>query len=141
MTQNNDGVKRVHVDDLFDEATGHLNWATIDQLYAAVEENPALVAMMLPPDIQKYALKDAIRKAIKRRQNEQGHAAYASVTRKDENGKQVRLYKNEGQFEVDDYEQVVDYHGGLAKHHYSEAKYYSTQCNNRYGIQPSFDYE
>jgi hypothetical protein len=53
----------------------------------------------------------------------------------DEDGKQVRVYKQETLFNVDDYQQVIGYHKERRHHHDKMVRGYKRRCKDRFAVE------
>lgn len=121
--------------DRFLEATSAANaWAKIDTLVALCDEHGFWNDEFLSHTADN-AKKAFVRRMIKTLKTDDGDPVWASVETTDDEGKTVRVYKQETLFNVDDYRQVVSYHGDRANHHREMALGYARRCKKRFGKQ------
>lgn len=64
---------------------------------------------------------------------------HSIVTRDVITGRRVRRYKNEELFRLDDYEQTVIYHVGMAQHHVHVAREMAAHAETRFGVVIQLD--
>ncbi len=123
------------ITELFGEVAGTTKWGTIEDYVTAVRGNDELKAMLLTGDVETRALKQAIRQYLRQTKNEHGHSAFASIRTQDAEGNPVVQYKQETLFNVEDYQQVANFHSQRVIHHAQEATYYKRQCHAKFNEQ------
>lgn len=120
--------------DAFLEATGKAQWATIDELVSMLDKaeywDEAFTAQAVA-----QRKKIHIRGVIRNLKDKDGWPIFASVVQVDEDGNEVRIYKQETFFDRDDYMQVVSYHVDIVRHHVTMAVGYRQRAKHRYGMQ------
>jgi len=125
----------------FDDAVANADsWESIDNLVrlcddAGFWEDEFLASTTL------RAKKARVRRLIKGRRDAEGIPNWASIEKKDESGKTVRVYKQEVLFDVDDYRQVVRYYGKRSSYYASMARSFAKRCKKRFNVrlQSTFD--
>jgi hypothetical protein len=81
------------------------------------------------------AKKSTIRRLIRDVKDEFGWPSIASIETINEAGETVRVYKQEALFDVEDYRQVIYYHGDRSRHHRNMAVGYARRCKLRFNRQ------
>lgn len=127
--------KHESVRDLFLKATESAKWGTIDELISAIDEVPEIWARVASSDITTSWKKAQARRLIKTLKNDDGEPLYASIVQTDENGNEIRVYKQETLFDINDYMQAATYHGKMVIHHAKEASRYSKGYQQKTGKQ------
>lgn len=117
--------------EMFEETLSNTQWCSIEGIVSEVEKNSDLAERLLSGDIRKQALKHACRQLIKRLKNEDGLPRFASIVEKDESGNEMRVYKQETLFNLDDYVQVVKYHSNRVLHHAQMASHYKKEYESQ----------
>lgn len=119
----------------FSEAMAQANaWATIDTLVALAEEHGCFGDEFLS-QAESVAKKNAVRRMVKQLKDASGEPVWASVETTNDDGKTVRVYKQETLFNVEDYRQVIGYHSDRSDYHRAMATGYATRCKKRFGKQ------
>lgn len=115
-------------------ATSGAQWATIDELVSMLDHaeywDDAFTAQAVA-----QRKKIHIRGVIRNLKDKDGWPLFASVVQTDEDGNEIRIYKQEEFFDRDDYMQVVDYHVDIVRHHTKMALGYRDRAKVRYGMQ------
>ena len=116
------------------------SWSTIDELVDACDK-----AHYWDKDFQAsvavQAKKAKIRHLIKKAKDGEGFPVWASVEATNEDGKTVRLYKQEALFDVNDYRQVTEYHADRSHYHKAMARSYAKRCRQRFGVQLRLNFD
>jgi hypothetical protein len=76
-----------------------------------------------------------VRRRLKQITNDRGWPVFGNIERIDPDGKPQRVFLQEELFSPQDYEQIVAYHYGLARHHLFKAQTYREHAKARYGLQ------
>lgn len=119
----------------FADATAQANrWANIDTLIALCDEHGFWTDEFIA-HVEDNAKKSFVRRMIKTLKTDEGDPVWASVEMTDDEGKTVRVYKQETLFSLDDYRQVVEYHTDRSNHHREMAMGYATRCRKRFKKQ------
>lgn len=115
-------------------------WASIDELVDVCDE-AGFWSCEFTAEAEQKAKKAVIRQIIKSIKGDDNAPEWASVVVTDEEGKTKRIYKQEMLFDVDDYQQVVDYHTDRARYHRDTAKAYARRCKEKLGVQLRFEFD
>lgn len=109
-------------------------WNSIDSLVELLDESNYWTADFL--ETAERGIKTAfVRRTIKTLRDDSKFPVWASVETTSEDGKPVRVYKQEALFDVEDYRQVVQYHTERASHHRRMATGYARRCEEKLGVQ------
>jgi hypothetical protein len=128
-------MEKESVMDIFTELVQDEKWMSIDDIFNKVQGNPELVERLLSGGAREKALKSACRQMVKRMKDENGMPRFASIITKDADGNETRVYKQETLFDVNDFVQLVDYHGKQVVHHAKMASHYSDKHKEATGKQ------
>ncbi len=125
----------------FEKLLGNVDkWATVDDIVALCDgEGFWSKDFLAQSEVQ--AKKSHVRRLIRQAKDASGWPVWASVETVNEEGKTVRVYKQETLFGVEDYRQAISYHAGISKHHAAMVAGYARRCKKRFNrtIQMTFD--
>lgn len=119
------------------ELLGSLDWFDIETAQTALDQDDFWTDEWLAGAIDR-AKRSQIRSLVRSIKDDQGVATFASVTTKNVAGDDVRIYKAERLFDVNDYVTTIDFHASMAKRHQAEANAYRDRGLNRHGDQLRF---
>lgn len=110
---------------------GHTQgWQTIDDLVDRLDNVNAWDDVDIEHAVRNWK-KHQIRREIKKLKDSTGWPIFASVVFVNEDGDEIRGYKQEALFDRDDYQQVINYHSGVAIHHWNMARGYKERAATR----------
>lgn len=118
----------------FIEITQEEQWSTIEQYLERLDDNDFWTREF---EVQALAIakKDYIRRTVRGIKDESGWPIIASIVTTDEDGEEVRVYKQEHLFNLEDYKQVATYHQERGRYHMKTANGYVERANARFGKQ------
>lgn len=113
-------------------------WASIEDLVSLCDD-AGYWSDEFYAQAQGSAKKSMVRRLIRTLKDDTDFPVWASVETTNEDGKNVRVYKQETLFDVDDYRQVVSYHSDRSSYHATVAKEYAKRCKVRFNKQLKID--
>ncbi len=128
-------MKKESVETLFTEAVAGLKSCSIDEVVEAVENNPDLMARIIPIQQTRSLLKQQCRRLMKKTKDEYGFSRFMSVRVVSEDGTETRKYKQPQLFDKSEYQQTIDYYGHLALHYANTTVELRNRCEAKFGIQ------
>lgn len=126
--------------DRFTEIVQVTSWVSIDEIRRMLDKGD-----YWSPEFEESALDQAknayIRHQMRQIKDPGGFPLFASVKMTDDEGDEVRVYKPETLFDLDDYRQAANYHADRAHHHILMSAAYRSRGEERYktAIQLEFD--
>lgn len=120
--------------DQFLEATNSMDWATIEDLEAVLDQHDYWDESFFDSAVQQ-AKRAHIRRRIKQVKDADGWPLIASVKTQNADGEAIQVYKQEALFDVDDYRQVYLYHDQRSEYHRQMRDGYARHAEQRYGVQ------
>jgi hypothetical protein len=124
----------------FGEALATQGWLTVDDLVRHCERE-GLFSKEFLEHATATAKKALVRKMARAQKDGRGWTQWASIKTKTPDGKEIRVYKQETLFDLEDYRQVIGYHATLAQHHRQVAQGYAARARERFGKQLKFPFE
>ncbi len=109
-------------------------WGTIDDLIEVCDDAGYWSEEFLS-HTEAAAKKSHVRRMIRSLKSADDWPIWASVESQNEEGKTVKMYKQETLFDVEDYRQIVRYHAERSDYHHHMAKGYAKRCRKRFGVQ------
>jgi hypothetical protein len=76
-----------------------------------------------------------VRRRLKQVTNAQGWPVFGNIERMGPDGKATRVFLQEELFGPEEYQQIVAYHYGMARHHLVKAQTYREHAKMRFGLQ------
>jgi hypothetical protein len=81
-----------------------------------------------------------VRRRLKQITNARGWPVFGNIARVRDDGRPERVFLQEELFGPEEYQQIVAYHYGMARHHLFKAQTYRDHAKARYGVQlPLFE--
>jgi len=117
-------IKQETLIEMFTKAINQVEWMTIDNIVNEVKKHPELAERLLS-DSRDKTLKFNCRQMLRSLKTDDGLPLFASIVEADPTGKETRVYKQESLFNIEDYKQVVNYHGQQVVHHARMASHYA----------------
>jgi hypothetical protein len=76
-----------------------------------------------------------VRRMLRQVRDSRGWPTLGNIVREGPDGKLERVFMQEDLFGPEEYQQVVEYHYGMARHHLFKAQTYRDHAKARYGLQ------
>ncbi len=127
--------------ELLREITQSFDWATIDEIVIACDRAGDFWPQDWLNQTTVFAKKSMIRRLIRQIRSDDGSPAFHSIVQADENGNEVRVYKQQDLFNVDDYLQTINYNVGRAQHFIKAATDLRSDLQKTTSIQLKFPWE
>jgi hypothetical protein len=118
----------------FIELTKSQSWSTTDEYVRLLDSSDFWKSGFVEHALE-IAKKDYVRRMVRTIRDENGWPIIASVVTTNDDGEEVRIYKQEYLFNLSDYEQVASYHHERGIYHMHMANGYVIRANERFNQQ------